>query len=161
MEIVGNYLHSAPWSTYKLFTIIYKNSFDKIIVFQIDLSSIYCSFYIFITIVCRGYIYIFHNIVFILFALMSSTRQISPSHFWSIIFQFLNHFLPISSFFLKSIKIPTIPTLSLLFSYLIKKTLRRKWRRSTSLFKPLLIITPYPKWQIFYFFTPNTPLNSS
>lgn len=57
------------------------NRFDHNIVFQIDLSSIYHSFYIFITILCRGYIYIFHNIVFILFALMSSTRQISPFHF--------------------------------------------------------------------------------
>lgn len=36
VEIVGNCLHSWSWSTYKLFTIIYKNSFDKIIVFQID-----------------------------------------------------------------------------------------------------------------------------
>ena len=152
MEIVGNYLHSAPWSTYKLFTIIYKNSFDKIIVFQIDLSSIYCSFYIFITIVCRGYIYIFNNIVFILFALTSSTRQISPSHFLIHYFPIFNHFLPISSFSLKSIKIPTILTLSLLFSYLIKKTLRRKWRRSTSIFKPLLTITPYPKWPDFLLF---------
>ena len=65
-----------------------QNLFDKIIVFQIDLSSIYHSFYIFIAILCRGYIYIFHNIVFILFALMSSTRQISPSHF-------LIHYFPI------------------------------------------------------------------
>ena len=55
-----------------------QNLFDKIIVFQIDLSSIYHSFYIFITIICRGYIYIFHNIVFLLFALTSSTRQIFP-----------------------------------------------------------------------------------
>lgn len=36
MEIVGNYLHFNAWSSYKLFTIIYKNLFDKIIVFQID-----------------------------------------------------------------------------------------------------------------------------
>ena len=36
VEIVGNYLHSWSWSAYKLFTIIYKNLFDKIIVFQID-----------------------------------------------------------------------------------------------------------------------------
>lgn len=161
MEIVGNYLHSASWSVPKLFTIIYKNSFDKNIVFQIDLSSIYHSFYIFITILCRGCIYIFNNIVFILFALMSSTRQISPSHFWSIIFQFLNYFLPISSFFLKSIKIPTIPTLSLLFSYLIKKTLRRKWRRSTSLFKPFLQSHYTQNDPIFHFFTSNTPLKPS
>lgn len=36
MEIVGNCQNSASWSVPKLFTIIYKNSFDKIIVFQID-----------------------------------------------------------------------------------------------------------------------------
>lgn len=58
-----------------------QNLFDKIIVFQMNFYSIYYSFYIFITILCRGYIYIFNNIVFILFALMSSTRQISSSHF--------------------------------------------------------------------------------
>lgn len=153
MEIVGNYLHSAPWSTYKLFTIIYKNSFDKIIVFQIDLSSIYHSFYILITIVCRGYIYIFHNIVFILFCLdVFNTPNISLSFFNLLFSNSTNHFLPISSFFLKFIKIPTILTLSLLFSYLIKKTLRRKWRRSASLFKPLFTIASYPKWPNFLLF---------
>lgn len=73
MAIVGNYQNSAlVWS--KIIYNLLQNLFDKIIVFQIDLSSIYHSFCIFMTIVYRGYIYIFYNIVFILFALTSSTR---------------------------------------------------------------------------------------
>ena len=79
-------LRGNSWKLSELCTLIcpqitvndLQNLFDKIIVFQMDLSSIYHSFYIFITIICRGYIYIFHNIVFILFALTSSTRQIFP-----------------------------------------------------------------------------------
>lgn len=111
---------------------------------------------------CRGYIYIFHNIVFILFALMSSTRQISPSHF-------LIHYFSIiqitSSQFLPFPLNPSKSPLFLHFHYFSPISSKKHYVVSGVVQLPYLShflqLHPTQNDPIFYFFTPNTPLNPS
>lgn len=163
-------LHGNSWKLSTLLILIclqiiyihLQNLFDKIIVFQIDLSSIYNSFYIFITIVCRGYIYIFHNIFFILFALMSSTRQISHSHF--LIYYFPIPPITFSQFFPFSLN-PSKSPLFLYFHYFSPISLKKHYVVSDVVqllyLSHFLQLHPTQNDPIFYFFTPNTPLNPS
>lgn len=152
MEIVGNYLHSVPWSASWIIYNHLQNSFDKIIVFQIDLSSIYHSFYIFITILCRG-IFTYFTIYFLYFLLWCLQHaKYLPLIFNPLFSNFSTTFFQFLPFSLNPSKSPLFLHFHYFSPISLKKTLRRKWHRSTSLFKPLLTIASYPKWPDFLLF---------
>lgn len=139
-----------------------QNLFDKIIVFQIDLSSIYNSFYIFITIVCRGVYLHISQYIFYTFCLdVFNTPNTSLS--------FLIYYFPIppitfSQFFPFSLN-PSKSPLFLHFHYFSLISLKKHYVVSDVVQLPYLShflqLHPTQNDPIFYFFTPNTPLNPS
>lgn len=139
-----------------------QNLFDKIIVFQIDLSSIYHSFYIFITIVYRGVYLHISQYSFYTFCLdVFNTPNISLSFFNPLFSNFSITFFQFLPFPLNPSKSP----LFLHFHYFSPISLKKHCVVSDVVQLPYLShflqLHLTKNDPIFYFFAPNTPLNHS